>query len=81
MNKFGDHFHKPLRFWECGESHLRRNCPRLVVANNTSVHNVQEASTVGDMGRSMHWINAAIDGRQANHQSLEVEIKSKIHDT
>jgi hypothetical protein len=33
------------------------------------------------MGRSLHRINAAIDGRQAHHQSSVVEVKDKIHDT
>jgi predicted aspartyl protease len=42
---------------------------------------LQEASTVGDVGRSLHRINAAIDGQQANHQSSVVEIEGKINDT
>jgi predicted aspartyl protease len=42
---------------------------------------LQEALTVGDMGRSLHRINAAIDGRQADHQSSVVEVEGKIHDT
>ena len=33
------------------------------------------------MGRSLHRINAAIDGRQADHQSSVVEIEGKINDT
>jgi predicted aspartyl protease len=81
MNKFGDNSREPLKCWECGEPHLRRNCRCLIAANNTAVHNLQEASTVGDMGRSLHRINAAIDGRQADHQSSVVEIEGKIHDT
>jgi hypothetical protein len=36
---------------------------------------------VGDVGRSLHRINVAIDGRQANHQSLVVEIEGKINNT
>jgi hypothetical protein len=36
---------------------------------------------VGDVGRSLHWINAAIDGRQDDHQSSVVEIEGKINDT
>jgi hypothetical protein len=81
MKKFGDNSREPLKCWECGEPHLRRNCPRLIAANRTVVHNLQEASTVGDMGRSLHRINAAIDGRQADHQSSVVEIEGKILDT
>jgi hypothetical protein len=38
--KFGDNSHEPLKCWECGETHLRRNCPRLIVANRTVVHNL-----------------------------------------
>jgi hypothetical protein len=81
MKKFGDNPCEPLKFWECGEPHLRRNYPRLISANRTIVHNLQEASTMGDVGRSLHRINVAIDGRQANHQSSVVEIEGKIHDT
>jgi hypothetical protein len=36
---------------------------------------------MGDVGRSLDQINAAIDGRQANHQSSVVEIEGKINDT
>ena len=33
------------------------------------------------MGRSLHQINAAIDGQQDDHQSSVVEIEGKINDT
>jgi hypothetical protein len=36
---------------------------------------------VGDVGRSLDQINAAINGRQADHQSSVVEIEGKINDT
>jgi hypothetical protein len=62
MKKFGDNSLDPLKRWECGEPHLRRNCPRLIIANRTIVHNLLEALTVGDMRRSLHRINAAIGG-------------------
>jgi hypothetical protein len=55
-------------------THLRRNYPRLISANRTTVHNLQEASTLGDAGRILHRINATIEGRQADHQSSMVEI-------
>jgi hypothetical protein len=42
---------------------------------------LQEASTVGGVGRSLHWISETIDGQQANHQSSVVEIEGKINDT
>jgi hypothetical protein len=40
MKKFGDKSHEPLRCWECGEYHLRRNYPCLIATNNTIVHNL-----------------------------------------
>jgi hypothetical protein len=81
MKKFGDNSRNPLKCWECGEPHLRRNFPCLIVANRSTVHNLKEASTEGDVGRSLHQINAAIDGRQDDRQSLMVEIEGKINDT
>ena len=62
MKKFRDNSREPLKCWECGESHLWRNCPCLIVANKTVVHNLLEASIVGDVGRRLHWINGAIYG-------------------
>jgi hypothetical protein len=81
IKKFGDNSRKPLKCWECGEPHLRRNCPRLISANIIAIHNLQEASIVGDVGRSLHQINASIDGRQDDHQSSMVEIEGKINNT
>ena len=80
-NKFGESPREPLKWWECGEPHLRRNFPRLTSAARTLVHNLREASMVGDVGRSLHWINAVVDGQQANHQSIVVEIEGKINNT
>jgi hypothetical protein len=76
---FGDNPCEPLKCWECGEPYLRRNCPCLNSTNRTTVQNLQEASTMGDVGRSMHWINAIVDGRQYDHQSCVVEIEGKIN--
>jgi hypothetical protein len=71
--KFGDISRELVKCWECGEIHLRRNYPCLISANKTVFHNLQEALMVGDVGRSLHRINVAIDGRQADHQSSVVE--------
>jgi predicted aspartyl protease len=79
--KFGDSPREPLKCWECGDPHLRRNYPSLNSSNITVVHNLQEASRVGDVGRIMHQINAVVDGQQADHQSAVVEIEGKIHNT
>jgi len=67
MKKFGDNPCEPLKCWECGEPHLKRNCQRLISTNIIVFHNLQESSTVGDVGRSLRQINASIDGQQANH--------------
>jgi hypothetical protein len=36
---------------------------------------------VGDVGRSLHGINAVVDGQQDDHQSSVVEIEGKINNT
>ena len=69
-----------MKCWECGEPHLRKNCPHLNPTTRTSVHNLQEDSTVGDIGRSMHNINTTIDGRHVD-QSTIVKVEDKIHFT
>ena len=53
----------------------------MISENRDTVQNLQEASIVGDVGRSLHWINATVDGRQADHQSSVVEIEGKINNT
>jgi hypothetical protein len=34
--KFGDNPREPLKCWECGEPHLRRNCPCLTSSKDHS---------------------------------------------
>ena len=68
---------EPLKCWECGEPHLRRNCPRYSGAGKM-LHNLQEASTVGEIGKNYHKIHAALEDRQADHQSAIVEIEGII---
>jgi len=72
--KFGDSFHAPLKCWEYGEPHVRRNYRRLISENRNIAHNLQEASTVGDVGRSLYWINGVMEGQQDDHRSSMVEI-------
>ena len=43
------------------------------------VHNLQEASTVGDVGKILHMINVAVDGWQDDHQSTIVEVEGKVN--
>jgi hypothetical protein len=52
--------------------------PCLNPTNRTTVHNLQEATTVGDMGKYIHRINVSLEGRQVDHQSTVVEIEGKI---
>ena len=42
------------------------------------LHNIQEASTVGEIGKNFHWINVALEDWQADHQSAIVEIEGTI---
>jgi predicted aspartyl protease len=50
----------------------------MVVGHQKILPNLQ---LFGDMGKSLHRINATIDGRQDDLQSLVVEIEGKIHGT
>jgi len=70
---------EPLKCWVCDELHFSINFPYKNTSNKT-IQNIQEASTIGDIGKSSHRINVALDGRQADHQSTVVEIEGKIHD-
>jgi hypothetical protein len=68
---------EPLKCWGCGEEHLLRDCPHRQQSNKM-VYNVQEATTVNDVARSMPQIYAALDNRQANHQASVVEMEGTI---
>jgi len=68
---------KHLSYWECVEPHLKRHFPRLNGANKT-LHSVQEASMVGEIGKNFHRINAASEDQQADHQSTIVEIEDTV---
>ena len=43
-----------------------------------TVHNLQEASTMGEFGKTFHLINANIEDQQEYHQSAIVEIEGTI---
>jgi hypothetical protein len=68
---------EPLKCWGCGEEHLLRDCPHRK-QNNRRVYNVQEATTVNDVARSMPQIYAALDNRQDDHQASVVEMEGMI---
>jgi hypothetical protein len=56
---------------------LLRDCPYRQ-QNNRRVYNVQEATTVNDVARSMPQIYAALNNRQADHQASVVEMEGMI---
>jgi len=43
------------------------------------VHSVQQASTIGDMARSIPRISAALENRQADHQTSLVEVEGTLN--
>jgi hypothetical protein len=43
-----------------------------------TLHNIQEATTVEDMGKNIPRIYAALEDRQAEHQSHMIEVEGKI---
>jgi hypothetical protein len=68
---------EPLKCWGCGEEHLLRDCPHRQ-KNSRKVYNIQEATTVNDVARSVPQIYAALDNNQADHQALVVEVEGML---
>eukprot|EP00253_Pinus_taeda_P019771 PITA_19771 len=66
----------PVQCWGCGGPHYIKNCPQRKGTEQLS--QIHEASTVGEVGRSIPRINAALENRQAEYQPTMVEFKSKI---
>jgi hypothetical protein len=68
---------EPLKCWGWGEEHLLRDYPHRQ-QNNWTIYNIQEAITVNDVARSMPWIYAVVDNKQADHQASVVEMEGMI---
>eukprot|EP00253_Pinus_taeda_P017694 PITA_17694 len=66
----------PVQCWGCGGPHYIKNCPQRKGAEQLS--QIHEASTVGEVGRSIPKINAALEDRQAEYQPTMVEFEGKI---
>jgi hypothetical protein len=66
-----------LKCWGCGEEHLLRDYPHRQ-KNSRRVYNIQEATTVNDMAKSMPWIYAFVDNKQADHQASVVDMEGMI---
>jgi hypothetical protein len=63
----------PIQFWGCKEYHMYKDFPHRKERVKT-VHNIQEATTVKDMGR----IYVALNDRQAEYQSNMIKVEGKI---
>eukprot|EP00253_Pinus_taeda_P015939 PITA_15939 len=66
----------PVQCWGCGGPHYIKNCPQRKGTEQLS--QIHEASTVGEVGRSIPRINAALEDRQAEYQPTMVEFEGKI---
>eukprot|EP00253_Pinus_taeda_P018433 PITA_18433 len=66
----------PVQCWGCGGPHYVKNCPRRKGVDQIS--QIDEASTVGDVARSVPRINAALEEWQAKYQPTMVEFEGKI---
>eukprot|EP00253_Pinus_taeda_P028245 PITA_28245 len=65
-----------VQCWGCGGPHYIKNCPQRKGTEQLS--QIHEASTVGEVGRSIPKINAALEDRQAEYQPTMIEFEGKI---
>eukprot|EP00253_Pinus_taeda_P027426 PITA_27426 len=63
----------PVQCWGCGGPHYIKNRPQRKGTEQLS--QIHEASTVGEIGRSVPRINAALEDRQAEYQPTMVEFE------
>jgi hypothetical protein len=68
---------EPLKCWGCGEEHLLRGCSHRQ-QNPGRVYNIQEATTVNDVARSLPQIYVALDNRQDDHQDSMMDMECMI---
>eukprot|EP00253_Pinus_taeda_P001681 PITA_01681 len=68
----------PVQCWGCGGPHYIRNCPHW--KDNDQLAQIYEASTVGDVARSMPKINVALEDRQADYQPTMIEFEVSYRD-
>ena len=54
-----------------------RDCPHRQ-QNSKRVYNIQEATAINDVARSMPHIYGTLDNKQADHQVLVVEMEGMI---
>eukprot|EP00253_Pinus_taeda_P020256 PITA_20256 len=63
----------PIQCWGCGGPHYIKNCPNRKGAKQ--ILQIQEASTVGDVAKSIPKINAALEDHQEKYQPTMVEFE------
>jgi hypothetical protein len=73
QDSLGKRGRPPIQCWGCKEDHLYKDCPHRKERVKI-VHNIQEATSVRDMGR----IYAALNDRQADYQSNMIKVVGKI---
>jgi hypothetical protein len=61
--------------WTCGEPHYQCDCP----VERTRASGSTGPTTMGDMGKA-HWIHAAVNNRQVEHQSTVLETTGTVAD-
>eukprot|EP00253_Pinus_taeda_P010499 PITA_10499 len=66
----------PVQCWGCGGPHYIKKCPQRKGLEQFS--QIHEALTVGEIGRSVPRINAALEDRQAEYQPTMVEFEGNI---
>jgi hypothetical protein len=70
---------QPMKCWGYEGDHMYRDCPHKG-ENMRTVHNVQQADIVEDMGINVPRIHASLDNQQAEFQSHMIEVEGKIND-
>ena len=68
----------PIQCWGCKGNHKYRDCPHKNGKART-IHIVQQAETVEDMGSRMSRIYVALDNKQAEFQSHMIEVEGMIN--
>jgi hypothetical protein len=77
----GDHMYEersPINCWGCEGDHMYEYCLHKGDRMMT-IHNIQEADIVEDMGRSMQRIYVSLENKKADYQSHMIEVEGKIN--